>query len=247
MTLRIYTPLDAFLDTRLGVLAQHTRSGFEQVFLDNRSRYWERDHNRLWEWSTQFTQQQYQYWYQGRNKDTLKLSMATNFPNALIVLHERIRRHHHGEQKQVHLTINTAPYNFTEEEKETLIKLIAHLTDDRFEINVVDVPMALVAPGYLKDNYNFAYLSDFDEWWRNHSHRVYQEPMGDFLMFVPTEYLSTELEMKKIRQEVDRDNQLTELQKAYLSDPQYTLHATLMGYMHLMYYPLKDISILQMD
>jgi hypothetical protein len=247
MSLRIYTSLDAYLDTRLGIIAQNTRVGFEQVFLDNRQRYWDRDHNRFWEWSSEFSQSDYLYWYQGRNKDTLKLSLATNFTKALVVLHERIRRHHQGTEKQVHLVINVAPYTLDQEEKDVLMKVIHHLTDSRFEITLTDVPMALLTPGYLKDAYNFAYLPDFDDWWRNHSHRVYQEPMGDFLMFVPTDYIAPADKIKEITTLVEKDNQLSELQKSYLTDPQYTLHATLMGYMHLMFYPLKDISILDTE
>lgn len=243
--IKIYTSIDAYLDVRLGVIAQHTQRGTLQVFNDNIIRYIERDHNRFWEWTSEFNEAQYRKWWLERDTRTLKLSPKTDFIKYLLSIHEKVHFQGDNNGEPIKVSINIWPYTLNEKERNDLITLVDYCAGYSFDIDLIDIPDYQQTPQWLKSNFTFAILTEFDSWMQMFSNVVFNNPMGDFVMMVPSAYIKSAKERKIIEEEIKENEELTKEQKAYLLDHEYTLHATLMGYMYLIYYPLKHISMTQ--
>lgn len=240
--IKIYTPIDAYLDVRLGVIARHSQVGSMQVFNDNLHRYVGRDHNRFWEWTNQFTEAEYNQWWLSRDKECLKLSPKTDFIKYLLDIHNKVHFQNDNEGKPISVTINLWPYELDEKERNELITLVDYCSGYLFDVTLVDIPDYQQNPSWLKANFTFAVLTDFDSWWRLFSHEVFNHPMGDFVMMIPKSYIKPKHEVEAVEAQIKESQELNKEQKAYLLDHEYTLHATLLGYMYLIYYELKTIS-----
>jgi hypothetical protein len=66
--------------------------------------------------------------------------------------------------RQTKLMVNTHPYELDSEELEVLLDILGGLLPNWDEISIGSIPLNLLTPEYLEDNWNYVYVYNFNEW-----------------------------------------------------------------------------------
>lgn len=161
---RLFTELDAVLDTRLGTLAKiDSKRAYET--LEN-GEYFDRE----WDHFPRFNQAEYEAAYRERDEVTLAHSILTN---VVVGLHEmclQLRNQamttpHHD---MVEVVINCWPYKLTEEKQHRIGLAMAHHLKSADSVKVVSLKPAELTPQMVRDDYAGMVLYDYDIWTSEH-------------------------------------------------------------------------------
>lgn len=173
----IIVPIDALLDTRLGTAA---KLDIKSVGVLGNSKYLERTDNNLWELCDNFTEEEYRKAWEGRDKETLKFSILSNFKTILVdMIATRTKGIiEDGGQGRIKVKINTWPYIFEGSEIEGLKDIITTLISDAVIVDVCHLSTKRLSPKYLKTNNIDAFVCmDFIEWLEAHSEHLDRCPL----------------------------------------------------------------------
>ncbi|ANH51937.1 hypothetical protein RAY_156 [Erwinia phage vB_EamM_RAY] len=184
-----YVPLDALLDTRIGVIDQVAGEvGLGLV----ESWYHTRTADRFDRKGTALTQAAYQAAWAARSEETLKRTRMTFVPMYLMNLISRFNTSHGMPimAATYNITVNTYPYRLSDERKEQLQKIIETYTSGIAEITIDYISPADLTVEYVKANYSVCIMYEFDEWLMLHKDEFSQTQMPGTVILAPKLYLA---------------------------------------------------------
>lgn len=193
----VYVPLDVLLDTRLGTIAKEDpdmAAGLAETNYRNRQND---DFDAI-------TRMRFKELYAKRDKDTLKLSLVTEFVS---ILRETLQSMAVSGGTEKHpqmpkLYVNLHPYQLDEEE-ESELGIILHnlIVMEGLEIELISKPMEELTPEYCLDHFVLmAMYLDYNQWLDHHRFALHKQSCRHIVLMVPAMYdksLPTEEQLKE--------------------------------------------------
>lgn len=182
----ILIDMDCLLDTRLGTVA--TLSAEAANHLVGSDLYWVRE-NDEWEALTGglVTNDAFRDAYAQRDHHVLKKSVVSGIPSMLL----RILTEHNVNlrdglgTKDLGIEINLWPYEFSDEERDTLEAILRGFTYRDLPITFCSRPHDTITPVILKERYAAWIMYDFQAWMKRHCFAVGKEACPDVTLIVP--------------------------------------------------------------
>lgn len=156
--------LDCLLDTRIGVLFSFGEDKMSDVLNGN---YYTRQEDKF----TGIDPELFKQRYQTRNKETLKNTGVTKIITLLQefvfkTLNQSLVTPHHMLPK---IVLNTYPYDLSETEKETFVKVLMHYTKQKCQIEVIHKAPIELTPTFVKRHFSVMIMYHYVEWLEIHS------------------------------------------------------------------------------
>ncbi|MFW9604590.1 MAG: hypothetical protein ACMV0F_06530 [Trichlorobacter sp.] len=162
--LSVLMSLDCLLDTRLGTVLGMSKEAYDILLKTN---YFDRNTDDF-EAATGgvITNEEFQKAYAARDVETLQISQTTNMPVHLseIACNIKLDPEIMEFNRQTKLMVNTHPYELDSEELEVLLDILGGLLPNWDEISIGSIPLNMLTPEYLEDNWNYVYVYNFNEW-----------------------------------------------------------------------------------
>jgi hypothetical protein len=160
----ILIDIDCLMDTRLGVI-HHINESIAKKFL------LEGMHTRIEDRFPGIDEEEFKRTYKNRNKNILKNTTSTGFFLFIIDFIDKTIYNTLGTPHEVRpkLLINLHPYDFTEAEKEELIKTLTYLSDSKIPIDVINISDEDLSPVWLKEKVLVFAKYHYQEWLEIHS------------------------------------------------------------------------------
>ncbi|QZA70938.1 hypothetical protein AH06_164 [Erwinia phage AH06] len=184
-----YVPLDALLDTRIGVIDQIAgENGLALV----ESWYHTRTTDRFDRKGTALTQTAYKAAWAARDEETLKRTRMTFVPMYLMNLISRYNTAHGMPimAATYTVTVNTYPYKLPDERKAQLQQIIETYTSGIAEVVIDYIDPADLTVEYIKANYSVCLMYEFDDWLMKHKDEFAKVQMPGTVIIAPKLYLS---------------------------------------------------------
>lgn len=164
-SLNILIELDALLDTRLTTL-----HGISESCIDNNfyKRYVDRPNDYF---PCLKNKEEFFEKYKNRDKNVLKNSFRTQLHEYLRdIIHEASFNKNLGVMDQtVSITINTYPYDLSDQEKVFLAHVINRLIRHAGDVRFCTMTLEELTPSFLRENFNLIFYYDFLDWLDIHS------------------------------------------------------------------------------
>ena len=162
--LSVLISLDCLLDTRLGTVLGVSKEAYDILLKTN---YFNRNTDDF-EAATDgvITNEEFQKAYAARDVETLQISQTTNMSIHLseIACNIKLDPEIMEFNRQTKLMVNTHPYELDSEELEVLLDILRGLLPNWDEISIGSIPLNMLTPEYLEDNWNYVYVYNFNEW-----------------------------------------------------------------------------------
>ena len=181
--LRIIVGLDSLLDTRLACIHMLNHEHVEPLLKNGyRTRY----HNKLSLLYDKISDSHVEELFSSRDLPMLKVSRATNLVN---LLSDRILESSKlGEKsplsREVHIVLNTYPYNLTNELVRIYVEEFARIFRTT-KITRIHLPSKELTPEYLKKNFSRLIVHNLDEWTEAQSENLKITPIPLFTVIAP--------------------------------------------------------------
>lgn len=177
---RILVSLDSLVDTRLGTIFD-----IDPKFGATRLNkfYYERSIDEF----TGIDPQVFKDRYAKRDVDTLQRSLVTHVPLLLQALikgaaNEVLRA---GPQSRMVFSINTHPYDLSEEEKAEILAALEISVGDSAEYECVKIPLEFLTPEYCKSQYAAMVMYEFADWMVMHAEAFKEVRMRNVVIYAP--------------------------------------------------------------
>lgn len=163
--IRMFTELDAALDTRFGLLRKYFPQALEQMGFKQYS-------SRLIDEFPGVSYADFKKVYDARGDDALEFAVVTN-------IHSVISTTLHGAfvdsidlpiTSKPELVINLWPYTFDAEEQKVLLKNFQLNYIAFSEVTLANTPLDKLTPSYVKNNFDYLVLYNANEWLGHHNH-----------------------------------------------------------------------------
>lgn len=180
----IYVEIDALLDTRLALFLDldqvAARSWLETSY---RMRY----SDEFWKISQVVTKEEVQKAWSKRDVTLLRKAIRTQVPELIQTIISSIDwgLQCAGEDNYVELTINTAPYELTNEERTKMRELFEYVFPMVRTVKIVHVPIWALSPRSLGETYDLVMFYNFMEWFRTFSERMDDFELGNIHVIAP--------------------------------------------------------------
>lgn len=184
---RIYVALDDLLDTRLGLIGLLKPDVVDEYLTEGNERYFKRLHDSvLWD-DVGLTELQ---WYQLREKRTvelLKASVITHIPSVIMKI---IKYYHLTGDKQlgdwdITLNVNIYPYKLSTDELSEIREILEESIPLVSRINFFEASLKGLTPKYIKQNFDYIVLYDFNLWSNIHAEELKKTLLTNTHFFVP--------------------------------------------------------------
>lgn len=195
MLRKVMTDIDTLLDTRLGVVNLISPEGAEYML--KHGNYWERE-NDFWEVLTNGLVSREAFnkaWRErgaGNSADVINNSVLTNIqPFIMRILAEDLvlRSNQMGDENdEVVLVINTWPYALSPDNVEDMRDIAVYLFGEMTPIEIVEIPMEKITPGFLDESYAAYITYSFIDWIKYHFEELSRARMNCFNFISPRIY-----------------------------------------------------------
>lgn len=212
---RLFSELDAVLDTRLGTLAKlDSKRAYDTL---ESGMYFDRS----WDHFPLFNQAEYEDAYAKRDELTLAHAILTN---VVVGLHEmclQLRNQamttpHHD---LVEVVINCWPYQLDEAKRERIGLAMAHHLKSADHVRVVSLSPEELTPRMVRDDYAGLVLYDYDKWtsahWTPETMRMYVQGGKQMVLCPDTKLIAPAIWFK----EPPSERELLEIQREKLPHP----------------------------
>lgn len=181
--------------------------------------------------------------YKARDVETLALSTLTNvvevLRDILVTLMKQavVRPFHEG----VCLTINTYPYQLTEEETREVLKMMAikfqALTnlDVPIRFDAVHLSEAELTPEYCTAHFSAMFMYDYEQWLAAQQHAIIKRPIPEVTLYAPALYFA----------QTPSEETLAELKTQYNWSPFETMERSVRGGILLQLLPPAVFSVIK--
>lgn len=181
---RIFVDIDVLLDTRIALFRRHDHQR-AAIWLANgyRARY----SDEFWKVSPAVSKEAIQDDWANRDVSLLRESIKTHGGTLLAQVIASIDWGPHlGEDdNHVIVTVNTAPYNLSPVEMEGLQQVLETDLPIVKEFKIVNIPLWVLNPKHLGDNYDLVVMYNFMEWFRSYSERMAEFEMRNIDVIAP--------------------------------------------------------------
>lgn len=162
--LSVIVGIDCLLDTRLGTILGMSKEAYDTLLDTN---YFNRNTDDF-EQATGglITNDDFTKAYASRDVETLQISQTTNMPLHLAEIACNIKTDPDIMEfnRETRLQVNVYPYEFTPEEQMVLLDILRNLLPNWDEITSVSIPLEQLTPDYLRDEWDYVYIYNFNEW-----------------------------------------------------------------------------------
>lgn len=161
---RVFTELDAILDTRYGLLRKHYPKVVEQMPLQAYT-------HRLIDEFPGVPYHEFKQRYDARGDDALEHAVVTN---AAVIIRNVVQGAYRDSidlpitGKPI-VTVNLHPYKFTESEREILLTNLRVNYGPYADVSLVDLALSEITPMYLRGNIQYMVLYNMSEWLGHHN------------------------------------------------------------------------------
>lgn len=178
-------PLDVILDTHMGTV--YRLSPRAVTTLKNKN-YHKREYNHPWDYTDDFSRNEFIKAWDARDVDTLKVSILTRILETVKVsiLRKEINNLTIGGDCNVSVKINIHPYILKQIECNELKKIIYNKLDKVNAINIVSIPNDELTPDRLRAEETTTFiLADLEPWIVKHYVNLAKTPSPNLECIVP--------------------------------------------------------------
>lgn len=183
---KILTCVDTLLDTRIGTVAKIYPAA-AATLVSNRE-YWLREHTD-WGFLTggKITNAQFDEAWAKRDIVNCQNSVMTGFHPVFhkILTDVALAGMSGMSQFEVGIEVNLAPYDFQLDEMDELVKLIRAQLGDNVPITFCNIPLELLTPALMVENYAACVSYGFHEWVKHHSVELTNMQANGFCYVAP--------------------------------------------------------------
>lgn len=200
----IYADLDSLFDTRISTLYQYSPELVEDLLI--KEKYHTRDEDVFGD----LNREAFYNIYKERTVDTLKASTRTQIIAVIArILLEMERKRIDMPFLQIsRLTINTYPYELSDEDKiEIQEAFYLYLTDAFVVIDVSYIPPYLLTPAFIRDNYDYVFMYEWVGWVNFHKDNFLNINCMEVEFILPGIYTDNEVDRLAIKELKETDDQ----------------------------------------
>lgn len=194
--LGIYVDMDSMVDTRSGIVKSISMKAYERLAI---SGYPTRDVDNF-HGLCGIDQSDYDKRWKERTADIVRDSIATRIPMVLSTIVGKINgaRAEDATMPTPKITVNTFPYNFSEDERRMLEAAIACYIGVSSSITLVHIPTHTLTPNYIKSNWGIMVMYDFIGWLNMHHAALLEAPIPGVTFYAPRLRESDKLTMDDV-------------------------------------------------
>lgn len=178
-------PVDALLDTHMGTVYRLSPDTVTKLVKCN---YHNRDYNHPWDYTDAFNRREFLTAWDGRDIDTLKVSVITKMPELIksSIVKKEIESLTTVKYGKISVKINSYPYLLKLEAMNELSSILSELLDKKASIEIISVPFNKVSPSYIKrEAINTFVILDINEWLNDHYLELVKTPIPDVECIAP--------------------------------------------------------------
>lgn len=177
----VLVDLDSLLDTRLGTIA---RIDPDLVFYNIANfKYYNRDEDIF----DNIDKDVFRKLYQERDKETLKLSPATQFCRELgkIAVDLSVDSHSQPMRGKAEIFINVYPYHLTDDEMIEIENSILYYTGETLPVHAIRKRPEEITPRFLKNDFSLMIMYDYAPWLELHANDLEKTPLPEVTLLSP--------------------------------------------------------------
>ncbi|WP_257292756.1 hypothetical protein [Endozoicomonas sp. ONNA1] len=224
--------LDALLDTQLGAVSLlHPQA--PDILIEKG--YHNRTTNELWTLTEYFSEKDFKKLWENRDQRVLAKSAMTNlifFIQRCIVQVVKGAKETHSDPV-IYVDINTHPYQLADDEKEAIMSILGCYLGTMVKMKCVDIPASVLTPGYIKNNWEGIFYTDFEGWFAQHHKELVTQPIPRVEFFAPEIACGDLAVIENLEKETEGE----------LPSPFRALEFLLVEYLALHFIPIREFSL----